>query len=105
MDHDSDKAGAMGADEGRIGVVESKGSTTIDTEFTEEEQKHIIRRLDRRLITTVGIMYCVSLMDRTNLGAANIAGMDVELDMNGPVNGIRYVSGQHEQKTMARNGN
>lgn len=35
-----------------------------ETEFTPEEQKHIIRRIDRRLVTTVGVMYCVSLMDR-----------------------------------------
>lgn len=38
------------------------------------EQKKIIRRVDLRLVVTVGVMYCVSLMDRTNLSAANIAG-------------------------------
>lgn len=50
-----------------------------DYGFTPAEQKAIIRRIDRRLITTLGVMYCVSLMDRTNLGAANIAGMATEL--------------------------
>lgn len=43
--------------------------------FTEAEQKSIIRRVDRRLVVTVGAMYCVSLMDRTNMSSANIAGM------------------------------
>lgn len=33
--------------------------------FTEAEQKKIIRRIDLRLVTTLGFMYCVSLMDRT----------------------------------------
>jgi len=33
--------------------------------FTQSEQKKIIRRIDRRLVTTLGFMYCVSLMDRT----------------------------------------
>lgn len=42
--------------------------------FTLAEQKKIIRRIDLRLVVTVGVMYCVSLMDRTNLSAANIAG-------------------------------
>lgn len=42
--------------------------------FTPAEQRKIIHRIDRRLVTTVGIMYCVSLMDRTNLAAAAIAG-------------------------------
>lgn len=46
----------------------------VDLGFTPEEQKSIIRRVDRRLVTTVGFMYCVSLMDRTNLSAAAIAG-------------------------------
>lgn len=44
------------------------------TEFTPAQQKKIISRVDRRLVTTLGILYCCSLMDRTNLGAANIAG-------------------------------
>jgi hypothetical protein len=59
-----------------------------DFGFTPEEQKAIIRRVDRRLVLTVGAMYCVSLMDRTNLGAANIAGMGVDLMLIGN----RYVS-------------
>lgn len=59
-----------------------------DEEFTPEEQKRIIRRIDRRLIVTCGIMYCISLMDRTNLSAAAIAGMIVELQL---IN-FRYVS-------------
>jgi hypothetical protein len=43
-------------------------------EFTPEEQRKIIHRIDRRLVTTLGVLYMCSLMDRTNLGAANIAG-------------------------------
>jgi len=47
--------------------------------FTPEEQKKIIRRIDRRLVLTLGFLYCVSLMDRTNLGIAVVAGMGVDL--------------------------
>lgn len=43
-------------------------------EFTPEEQKKIIRRVDIRLVSTLGFLYMCSLMDRTNLSAANIAG-------------------------------
>ena len=35
--------------------------------LTLEEQKKVIRRIDIRLVLTLGFMYCVSLMDRTNL--------------------------------------
>ncbi|KAK4628549.1 uncharacterized protein CLAFUR5_04001 [Fulvia fulva] len=54
-----------------------------ESEFTPAEQKKIIHRIDRRLIITVGIMYCISLMDRTNLSAAAIAGMREDLTLIG----------------------
>ena len=46
-------------------------------QFTPEEQKKIIRRIDRRLVLTCGFLYCVSLMDRTNLGIASVGGMAI----------------------------
>ena len=49
-------------------------NTVLIDEFTEAEQKRIVQRIDRRLVTTLGILYCASLMDRTNLGSAAIAG-------------------------------
>ena len=42
--------------------------------FTIEEQNAIVRRIDRRLVFTLGCLYCISLLDRTNLGAASVAG-------------------------------
>lgn len=42
--------------------------------LTKEQEKKLIRRIDRRLVTTLGILYMCSLMDRTNLAIANIAG-------------------------------
>lgn len=45
----------------------------IDT-FTPAEQRKIIHRVDRRLVITLGLLYSVSLMDRTNLGNIAIAG-------------------------------
>ncbi|KAK3990969.1 general substrate transporter [Cladorrhinum sp. PSN332] len=52
-----------------------------DFGFPADKQKAIIRRVDRRLVLTVGILYCISLMDRTNLGAAQIAGMSMDLKL------------------------
>ena len=48
-------------------------------EFTPEEQRKIVRKIDYRLVPTLGFMYCVSLMDRTNTGIAVVAGMGVDL--------------------------
>lgn len=44
------------------------------TQFTHAQQRKIVHRIDYRLTVTLGVMYCISLMDRTNLSAANIAG-------------------------------
>jgi len=51
----------------------------ILSEFSPAEEKRIMHKIDRRLVLTVGFMYCISLMDRTNLSAANIAGMAKDL--------------------------
>jgi MFS family permease len=52
-------------------------------EYTPQQAKSIIGRIDRRLITVTGIMYCISVMDRTNLGAAAVAGMNKDLNLIG----------------------
>ncbi|KAE8454444.1 hypothetical protein EG329_000066 [Mollisiaceae sp. DMI_Dod_QoI] len=62
------------------------------TAFTVKEQKAIVWRIDIRLVLTLGFLYMISLMDRTNLGAANIAGMAAELDMNAKNNAYTIVS-------------
>jgi hypothetical protein len=52
----------------------SQDGSGYECEFSPQEQKKIIHRIDRRLVVTVGVLYCISLMDRTNLSAAAIAG-------------------------------
>jgi hypothetical protein len=59
-----------------------------DEEYTPLEQRKIVHRVDRRLVLTCGVMYCISLMDRINLGQAAIAGMTKELKLSV---GFRYV--------------
>lgn len=54
-----------------------------DEEFSPEEQKRIIRRIDLRLVSITGLAYCVSLMDRTNLSMAAVAGMVKDLELVG----------------------
>ncbi|PVH72080.1 phthalate transporter [Cadophora sp. DSE1049] len=52
-----------------------------DLGVSHAEGRRIIHKIDRRLISALGLMFGISLMDRTNLGAANIAGMSVELQL------------------------
>lgn len=68
--------------------VEHHSDNSSDyVEYDEVEQRKITRRVDIRLVLICGLTYCVSLMDRTNLSAASLAGMNVELKMNVANNG------------------
>lgn len=42
--------------------------------FSAADVKRLMRRVDLRLIPLCGGMYCISLLDRTNLSNAAIAG-------------------------------
>ena len=61
--------------EKKVGPLSDAASDdAIVAQFSPEEESRILRKIDVRLVLTVGFMYCISLMDRTNLSAANIAG-------------------------------
>jgi hypothetical protein len=54
--------------------LKEQSDVDIDEKYTYEEQRKIIHRVDRRLILSCGLAYCISLMDRTNVSMASIAG-------------------------------
>lgn len=83
MDNDSDKSHAVE----QIEKAQLAVSDETD-EITEREGKKIIRKIDCRLLVTIGFMYCVSLVDRTNISFAAIAGLAQDLVLTGN----RYVS-------------
>ncbi|PZD37777.1 UhpC, Sugar phosphate permease [Pyrenophora tritici-repentis] len=75
-------------EKGNVGTLQRaesdfSASNAAINRFTPEQQRKIIRRVDLRLIPTLGFMYCVSLMDRTNTGVAMVAGMGVDLKLTG----------------------
>ncbi|KAL2386216.1 hypothetical protein RJZ90_000839 [Blastomyces dermatitidis] len=74
----------------------------VDDVYSYAEQRKIIHRVDRRLVSICGLGYCISLMDRTNLSVAAIAGMTKELELH---IGFRYGFGlckNWEQLTALR---
>jgi hypothetical protein len=52
-----------------------------ELQFSAEEERKLVRRLDWRLIGACGMGYSISLMDRSNVGMAAITGMLVDLDL------------------------
>ncbi|KAF4959599.1 hypothetical protein FSARC_10685 [Fusarium sarcochroum] len=67
------------ADELSDHVHAENGSTHEGLSATE--QKKVTRRVDLRLLPILGLMYSISLIDRTNLGLALVAGMQEELGL------------------------
>ncbi|KAH7367980.1 putative phthalate transporter [Plectosphaerella cucumerina] len=61
---------------------EAIASESASHDVSSKSYRNLVHRIDRRLIVTTGFMYCVSLVDRTNIGAANIAGMAADLGLN-----------------------
>jgi hypothetical protein len=55
----------------------------IIASYSEAEQTRIMRRVDRRLVPILGLLYFCSLMDRINTGLALVAGMGVDLELVG----------------------
>lgn len=45
-----------------------------DEEYTFAEQRKIIHKVDRRLLTVLGLMQAVSFLDRANMSNAAVAG-------------------------------
>ena len=63
--------------------ISSAGSDSGESQsaFTPKQARAINRRIDWRLIPSLGLMYGVSLMDRKNVSNAYIAGMDEDLEL------------------------
>ncbi|RMZ83300.1 hypothetical protein DV738_g1359, partial [Chaetothyriales sp. CBS 135597] len=52
-------------------------------EYTAEEEAKVIRRLDCRLLPIVFLLYSFSVLDRSNLGNAKLAGLEDDVNLSG----------------------
>lgn len=50
---------------------------------TAAEEAAVVRKLDLRLIPLVFFLYMLSVLDRSNLGNARLAGMEDDIDLTG----------------------
>lgn len=51
-----------------------KQADIAQPEFTPKHQKKILNKIDLRVTVVCGVLYFISLLDRGNLGFANING-------------------------------
>ncbi|KAH8890176.1 MFS transporter [Thozetella sp. PMI_491] len=53
-----------------------------ETEWTEEEERKLVRKIDLRLLTLLTASYGLQFYDKTMLGQAAIFGLKTDLDLN-----------------------
>lgn len=51
--------------------------------FTQEDEDRVFRKLDYRLLPFVFVLYSLSVLDRSNLGNARLAGLEEAIDLTG----------------------
>ncbi|KAH7016762.1 major facilitator superfamily domain-containing protein [Ilyonectria destructans] len=51
--------------------------------YDDAETKEIMRKVDWRLLPPLTVLYVLSFMDRSNIGNAKVAGMNVDLGLTG----------------------
>ncbi|RMD44065.1 hypothetical protein DV735_g1118, partial [Chaetothyriales sp. CBS 134920] len=52
-------------------------------EYPPEEEAKVVRKLDFRLLPIVFLLYSFSVLDRSNLGNAKLAGLEDDVDLRG----------------------
>ncbi|KAK2624529.1 hypothetical protein QTJ16_006479 [Diplocarpon rosae] len=50
--------------------------------YTPDEERAVVRKFDRKLVGFVALLYMLSFLDRSNIGNAKIAGLDLDLDLD-----------------------
>ncbi|KAL6710422.1 hypothetical protein ACN47E_009368 [Coniothyrium glycines] len=50
--------------------------------YTPDEDKAVLKKLDRKLVLFMALLYCLSFLDRSNIGNARIAGLADDLELS-----------------------
>ncbi|KAL8864877.1 MAG: hypothetical protein Q9198_009589 [Flavoplaca austrocitrina] len=64
------------------GFYNQSPSEQVEDDFDSHREKSLIRRIDRRLLPILGGLYSIALIDRINVSAARVAGMDADLGLS-----------------------
>ncbi|EPE28238.1 MFS general substrate transporter [Glarea lozoyensis ATCC 20868] len=50
--------------------------------YTPDEEREVVRIFDKKLVLFVALLYMLSFLDRSNIGNAKIAGLDLDLGLD-----------------------
>lgn len=64
--------------------LEDSKTEIEDVEFTSDPvlKKRVLRKIDLRLLPILGALYCIALIDRTNISVARISGLDEDVGLD-----------------------
>jgi hypothetical protein len=62
--------------------VDLEGSELFEGIWTVQEEKVVIKKMDRRVVLFVALLYLLSFLDRSNIGNARIAGLENDLQLS-----------------------
>ena len=63
-------------------IKDDEGSGA-DADFSDVDEKKVLRKMDIRLIPMLSLLYLLSFLDRGNIGNAKIEGLDTDLGLTG----------------------
>ena len=66
---------------GKDGDVSSAEAANV--EYDEKMTKRLVRKIDWHIMPVLVILYLLSFLDRTNIGNARLANLEVDLGMTG----------------------
>ena len=68
---------------GTTGIEVEISPTATNVEYDEKMTKRLVRKLDWHILPVLVILYLLSFLDRTNIGNARLANLEVDLGMKG----------------------
>jgi sugar phosphate permease len=85
LDDSKTHAGAekVPLDHGSAQSEENVGQMLTGPQFTAAQTKKLLRRCDKYLLPFLALLYLLSFLDRTNIGNAKLANLEVDLKMTG----------------------
>jgi hypothetical protein len=70
-------------EEVELETIPTKNTTNSLQVFSKQEEDAVIRKLDWHLMPLIFLLYSLSVLDRSNLGNARLAGLTKDIDLSG----------------------
>lgn len=66
-----------------VDLIESASSSSSNLGYDAKQESALVRKIDRKLLPLLTILYLLSFLDRTNIGNARLFGLEKDLGMKG----------------------